>query len=297
MPQSVEVSTGKGICLMNDITHKFTDAMRERGINLTAPIIPDGKLHRVYIQGDRKGTLNGAYILHIDGKPAGWFQHFKTGITGKWTLTGKREPMAATMQQQIEEARRLREHEQAKAHAKAAEKARHIWQKATPILETSQHTYLVIKHVQAHGTRLLDDTLIIPLFDATGALSTIQRIFRDGSKRLLTGGKAKGCFYTLGEFTTTILIAEGFATAATLQEQTGQHTVMAIDAGNLLPVAQTIRAKHPQAEIIICGDNDESGTGQRAANEAALACGAKVLIPPEPGDWNDYINTGGVIYG
>lgn len=51
-----------------------------------------------------------------------------------------------------------------------------------------------------------------------------------------------------------------------------------------------VRALEPKAEIIVCGDNDESGTGQKAARAAALACGGKYLIPATVGmDWNDYL--------
>jgi putative DNA primase/helicase len=67
------------------------------------------------------------------------------------------------------------------------------------------------------------------------------------------------------------LIAEGFATAAILHEATGQQVFIAFDAGNLINVAKLVRTKNPTAEIIIAGDNDESGTGQNAARAAALA--------------------------
>lgn len=67
-----------------------------------------------------------------------------------------------------------------------------------------------------------------------------------------------------------------------------------MDAGNLEPVAQAARRLFPDAEIIIAGDNDESGTGQAAAHKAALAVGGKVLIPTQGGkDWNDVLTMEG----
>ncbi|MEQ1558265.1 MAG: toprim domain-containing protein [Methyloglobulus sp.] len=182
--------------------------------------------------------------------------------------------------------------------AAAAVKAREIWDRATPITERSQHHYLMKKRVQAHGARLLGCVLIIPLVDADGRISTVQRIYPDGQKRLLSGGKKSGCYFILGKPTDTILIAEGFATAASLFEHTEKYAVMTGDAGNLLPVSKIIRAKHPGANIIICGDNDASGVGQAAAREAALACGGKFIFPPIEGqDFNDFINAGGLVYG
>lgn len=51
---------------------------------------------------------------------------------------------------------------------------------------------------------------------------------------------------------------------------------------------------YPEANIIICGDNDVNGIGQRSANEAAVNVGGIVLIPPNEGmDWNDYLANGG----
>lgn len=88
------------------------------------------------------------------------------------------------------------------------------------------------------------------------------------------------------------MIAEGFATAASLHETTGNQTFISFDAGNLINVAKIVRVKNPDAEIIICGDNDENEVGQKAARSAALAVGGKYIIPVSVGqDWNDALNT------
>ncbi len=71
---------------------------------------------------------------------------------------------------------------------------------------------------------------------------------------------------------------------------------MAGDAGNLEAVSRIIRQLYPDQVIAVCGDNDEMGTGQRAATAAALACGGWVLLPEEAAaDWNDVACAGGVI--
>ncbi|QOJ24692.1 MAG: toprim domain-containing protein [Gammaproteobacteria bacterium] len=104
------------------------------------------------------------------------------------------------------------------------------------------------------------------------------------------GGRKRGCFHIIGDLSDKILICEGFATGASLHEDSGQRVVIAFDAGNLLPVAKNIRDLSPESEIIICGDNDLSGVGQTKAREAALSIGGKILIPPIPGqDWNDVL--------
>ena len=119
----------------------------------------------------------------------------------------------------------------------------------------------------------------------------LQFIGADGTKRFLSGGEKKGCFNWLGEETDKILICEGFATAASLYEESGCLTIIAFDAGNLKSASMAIKSLAPDAAIIICGDNDESGTGQKAARAAALAVGGKYILPATIGhDWNDSLN-------
>ena len=96
----------------------------------------------------------------------------------------------------------------------------------------------------------------------------------------------------------TILIAEGLATACSLNEHSDLFTVVALDAGNLKPVAEVWRKLRPKAQIVICGDNDASGIGQLKAKEAALSVGGTYLIPKTVGhDWNDVLTNGGSING
>ena len=65
---------------------------------------------------------------------------------------------------------------------------------------------------------------------------------------------------------------------------------VAFDAGNLLPVAQSLRAKFPHIEITLCADNDlntPGNPGLTKAREAAAAVGALLAVPPYAGDFND----------
>ena len=71
----------------------FRAAMADAGIVTHEAIIADGHLHRFNVEGDKRGTRNGAYILHTDGRPAGWAMHYRTCITVRWSASGKREPV------------------------------------------------------------------------------------------------------------------------------------------------------------------------------------------------------------
>lgn len=277
----------------NDIIHEFTNALADSGIATPDPIIDDGQLHRFHVQGDKRGTKNGAYILYNDGKPSGWFQHFNAGITGKWTASGKSEPLNNEMRKQIENARQQRQLEQQTRHENAAIKARQIWALSKPLTQQSQHPYLIKKRVEPHRIRRYYDALTIPIYNEKRELVNLQFIDCDGNKRFLSGGKKKGCFTAIREpnSTTPILLCEGWATGASLHQDTGHFTAIALDAGNLEPVARVLRKLYPISEIIVCGDNDSNGVGQNAAKAAAIAVNGKFLIPEQTDtDFNDILS-------
>lgn len=276
---------------MQNIIEDFKTAMFD-GIGI-APnnIIADGVLHRFK---DTKGKLNYWYNLHLDGRPAGVFGNWATGEIIKWKAEG--EQPQYTEQQKIDykiEAHRqklIKEAEQQAIHDKAAKKALWVWEHSTPALD---HPYLTKKGVEAHNSRLNKACLLIPIYHSKKLVS-LQFIQEDGSKRMLTGGQLKGSYCVIGNADTitpdsTLLICEGWATGATLHEETKHVVFVAFSAGNLSPVALQVRAHYPDNNIVICGDNDLSGVGQDAANDAALLIDGTVAIPPDVGtDFNDY---------
>ena len=275
---------------MHNATEAFKNAMRDAGITPPEAIMGDSLLHRFKI--DNK--LNGAYVLHLDIHPAGYFQDFKQGIKVRWKLSGdykprtdaERKAYAIERQRQTEQ----RQAEEIAKHDAAKHKAAYIWAQSNSA--PANHPYLVKKHIQPHGARLgREGVLIIPLQNSKGELVNLQFISGTGEKQFLSGGIKKGCFFILGIEASTVLICEGFATGASLFESTGHLTVIAFDAGNLKATAINIKSLYPSAEIVICGDNDESGVGQKAAGEAAMVINCKHIIPEIPGhDWNDSLN-------
>ena len=89
---------------------QFRQAMQAFGIYYIGEIIADGKLHRFHIEGQKRGSLNGAYTLHLDNKPAGWFLDFTTGRSQIWSSSA-RARLSYSQIQQIKEAQRQREAE------------------------------------------------------------------------------------------------------------------------------------------------------------------------------------------
>jgi phage/plasmid primase-like uncharacterized protein len=108
-----------------------------------------------------------------------------------------------------------------------------------------------------------------------------------------------------------IVVAEGYATAATLKSLHAETAdplggvafVAAFDAGNVPHVARVLRERHLSAAMVIAADNDRGMEGQEVGRnpglikgqEAASANGAVLMAPSfsaeelEAGfsDWND----------
>lgn len=78
------------------------------------------------------------------------------------------------------------------------------------------------------------------------------------------------------------VIIEGFSDAQTVYEYTNNRYA-SLAAGNdtaLMKAALSLRALCPSAVIIVFGDNDLSGKGQRLAKAAVLAVNGICLLPP-----------------
>ena len=189
-------------------------------------------------------------------------------------------------------------------HARAAARAAKAWKS---FLKEGTSDYLIQKSVKAYGIRFSpsdNGTIAVPISDAAGIIHGLQ-IIRSGNKTghlqkeyWPKGLAKKGHFHLMGAPRDIVLIAEGYATGATLHEATSLPVVVAFDAGNLLPVAQEIKRRWPYARILICADDDfltPNNPGVTAAQNAALAVNGGVAIPHFPidrgskklTDWND----------
>lgn len=104
--------------------------------------------------------------------------------------------------------------------------------------------------------------IALPIIDLNGNLNGLQKIYDDPSlgKKFTYGLEKTGHFILLGELsqiTNVIRIVEGYTTGKTVQRATGEPVICALDAGNLLPVAQAFRSRYPDKFIIIHCDNDQ----------------------------------------
>ena len=257
----------------------------------------DGQIHRFKNHPKRTFDRSGWYMVHGDGVPAGVFGCWREGIEVNFKADiGRKMTLAEemTFATRVGEAKKLRDQERERKQETVADVVSEIWQhggKASP-----DHPYLKRKGIGVHGARVTGDgRLMLPLLDEEGHLATLQYIDSDGQKLYHTSGATKGKFWMLGTMDEpgTLYVAEGFATAATILEATKRPCVAAYSASNLVPVAGSLRQKYPKADIVIVADNDESGVGQRYAEQASAKYGCRVILPPSKGDANDFAQEGG----
>lgn len=266
----------------------FLAAMQDADIEPTDDIIADGELHRVYSEGDSPGSKDAWYVLHGDTEvPYGFFGHWREGETHTWTLKDPKtltEDEKKDLEQKREAHRLKREAELEIARKRCRRIAAKLWEQSKPCTE---HPYLTRKGIQAHGIRAFTSgMLVIPLRSHEHQITGLQFIDAEGQKRFLPGTEKSGAFFMIsGTPNNKVAICEGFATGASIHEATGLTVAIAFDAGNLEKVSSALRKSLPEAEIIICADNDHSkstNTGLIKGNNAASLVGARLTYPTFP---------------
>ncbi|MDP2165662.1 MAG: DUF927 domain-containing protein [Hydrogenophaga sp.] len=247
------------------------------------------------------GGVTIATLLHL-AKQHG----FTLPKTGQAATPPSPEEMARRERDRAER-QRAADAEREAAQAAAAQQAAAQWQDAS---DTGESPYTVCKGVQPHGLRFAPGGwVLVPMRDGAGKLWNLQRIApekpTDGGtdKLFLKGGRKSGLWHLVGSVPAdapppVLLVAEGFATAASLHQATGHPVAVAFDAGNLQHVAQALRKLYPAALLVLCGDDDrdtetKTGTnpGRVKATAAARAVGGLAVFPaglPDGGsDFND----------
>lgn len=284
-----------------NIIEDFKNAMMDYGITPPQHINGDGQRHRFKHNGDK--TANSWYQLHLNGIAAGNFGCWKLNINQNWCSKSEHEltpEERKAYREQCEQSRLQAEKERKQREENAANQAKKAYGIAV-YDDVIKHPYTVSKGIETLKGALLikcfkweqrnwKNALIIPLINANNETLTLQAINEDGTKDFLAGGKKRGSFYPFTDLerlkqSDIIMIGEGVATVGACHIATGYDAVAAMDAGNLMPVAQAIRSINPTAKIILLADNDinandkNTNTGVLKATEAAKAIKGYVAIP------------------
>lgn len=260
--------------------------------------LADGRWHD-FACGDGGGDLVSlaAYLWGVNQADAACDLARRLGLrlhaldgrqdTGDSHDDGQRRRLAAARLEAEQRTAREAERKRHKQKA-AADFARRLWQASAAA--NPAHDYLAAKRLHAHALREHRGELLVPLLNTAGELVNLQRIGADGGKRFLFGGQVLGAFHLLGQVEPgrRLFVCEGWATGATLFDhyEGADAVACAMNAGNLRPVAQALRAKYGSLiELVIAGDDDrlsDGNPGRTAADAAALAVGAMVVFPEWP---------------
>lgn len=275
-------------------------AIRNAGIEPPETIYLDGKIHRFNSGSKGKPGIDksGWYIGYLDAIPAGRFGDWRAGIESAWRADiGRKLDASEEMAhiRRLAELKSQRDRDLEKQHEVASNTVDKIWLECGTA--NADHPYLKKKGINPHGARITGDgRLVLPLYDEHGSLASLQYIDIEGKKLYHPGGATGAKFTIIGSLDEpgTLYIAEGFATAATIHEETNRPCVVAYSASNLVPVTCLMREKYGIGQdIVIVADNDTSGVGQRYADQSCAKYGARYVMPEVLGDVNDYRMSGG----
>lgn len=228
---------------------------------------------------------------------------YATDPDARDTQTDSAEEFA---RRQADRDRRTRD-EAGKADARRATAAKHAKTALQDASDTGASEYLTRKRCGAYGLKFArDGALLVPMQDASGAILNVQRILPNGEKRFLPGGRKSGLWHWVGAVPADnahggpLLIAEGYATAASLHEACALPCAVAFDCGNLMHVARAIRGRFPNAQIVVCADDDANnkakhpdGTNPGLTKARAAANGIRGMVavptflPEGMTDFND----------
>lgn len=212
--------------------------------------------------------------------------------------------------------------ERAAKAEKARERANGIWDDAKDRPATEAHLYVKKKGIKPHGLRIgtwtkraknadgsfavdadgkpkfitIDNVLLVPILDKSRKLQSVQGITAEGEKFHLPGASKLGNFSPIEGTNPGLVLAEGWATAASINEATGRTVLCCFDAGNVLAVAKAIHESGKVKDVTIAADNDteteaqgKGNPGMQVAFEAGRLFGMKVAVPPPGCDFNDLV--------
>lgn len=170
-------------------------------------------------------------------------------------------------------------------YRRAAAKAQALLDAAT----LGVHPYLKCKGFPKETGFVLGKELLLPMRDCVDyrKLNGVQRIDPDGNKLFLTGMRAQGAVFKIGnDYAPERWLCEGYATGLSLRAALADLrrkalVVVCFSDSNMVHVAPKVRQP-----VRVMADNDVSGAGKRAAEKIGFSW---VMPPDEGDDANDHM--------
>lgn len=255
----------------NDVVEQLT----AYGLVIDSLEIDSHRPRRCKVTGDQRKEKRGWYWLSSinvggDNLITGAYGIYVGNDNGKQTVKISKDKRDRLTPDQIsaqkirqQEAKKRAEAERQKEADKAAATAVSNWKKA---LLQGESEYLQRKKIEAHGVRFTaTGALVIPMAD-NDRIRGLQIIYPKGHDRQKKLGRDKefwpagiqmqGTYHLIGKPKEILLIAEGYATAASLYEATGLAVAVVWSANNILPACQALKKTFRRAKQLICADDD-----------------------------------------
>lgn len=249
------------------------------------PLAPDSSLVDVWQRfstNDKPQKKNGAVCFKPDGAVI-----IKNWATDETTVWREHHGSAAIpISRRRAKVKRVAEQTQ-KTQADAAAVGVRLWEGAKPA--GSDHPYLARKNLppldlketpNVNGWR--ERWLICPLYsEPLERIRNLECINSVGDKRPIKGALRRAVYGFAGPGmpTDSVVICEGWATAAALHVCLDMPVVFAAGKGNLVAVAELWRKGLPSANIIIAADDDVNNAGLEEAKKAAHATDGWIKKP------------------
>lgn len=246
------------------------------------------------VKADSNNQKSGYYVVNeVNGNYFATFGNWKTGFEGKWSSINHQAmtpQQRDDLQRQLQEAKERSEETKKQRHNEVAKKVERWFDSYTNVIE---HEYLTNKKVKNYGLKQYQDMLVCGVYSTTGDIRSLQFISKNGEKRFAADSEIKGNIFLIGAEIKDIpkldkiILAEGYSTSATIYEATQIPVACVFSANFVMAVALQIR-ELSGARIVVALDNDESGVGEKKAQECVQSVtNACVRLPSEIGDYND----------
>ena len=296
------------------IEEKFYNEIVNAGV-IENEIIADGQKHRIAVEGDKGKEQSGFYVLHSDGVANGYFMNNRTGEEIRWK--DNYQQISAEEREQLKALHQAKKAEREKQDMERTEKAeKQLFAKyMNKEAVSNDHAYLKAKGISVTDNIYAgyNNTITVPLHNVEGRLKAVQYISEEGEKRFSKDTNKVSAFHMLEgnvkdlQNANTIIVAEGYATAASINEavkDAGIKVVAAMSASNLEDTVAAINEKYPNKSFIIAADNDLNNTVGNIGLNAAKAVterfsNVSIAVPKLngteiSGDFNDVISKCGL---
>ena len=288
---------------------------------------------RVRAEGDKGGDKAGSIRLHADYK-GGTVYNERTRWCASWREdAGRKLSREERRRQNIQWAvsKAEKEERERREISESQFTASMILRECKPVIS---HPYLTKKRIKPTSTMFVIDAravdaiasergirndqggmwrtglsgrlLVIPLIK-DGVLSSLQFIDANGKKRFMRTGRVGGAYWLscpieVYQASNRIGIAEGVATALSVEMVEGYPCVASMSSGNLVNVAVSLARKFKDKKFVILSD---IGNGEEDAKKAGDSIGVPPVKPifteelikafqlatgskDNPTDWNDF---------